>query len=134
MSRLVLDASAVTAVLRSERGHENVVPHLRGGLISSVNLAEVYCTVRMHGSSPEQDEISIRMMQLSVIPFDDQQAKIVASIYQAKLGGTVGIADRVCMALGILSGLPVLTGDHNWLEHEVGVEVRLFRDRTTVKR
>ena len=129
MSRLVLDASAVTAVLRGERGHEKVVPHLRGGLISSVNLAEVYCTARMYGSSPDKDEITIRTMQLTVVPFDDQQAKIVASIYKATLGSTVGIADRVCMSLGILHGLPVLTGDHEWLEHEVPLEVRVFRDR-----
>ncbi len=46
MTRVVLDASAVTAVLRSEQGSENVIPLLRGALISAVNLAEVFCTAR----------------------------------------------------------------------------------------
>lgn len=129
MNKVVLDASAVTAVLRSERGHENVLPHLRGSLISCVNLAEVFCTARSFGSHPEMDERAIQMMQLDVVPFDAEQAKVVASIYCETLGSTVGIADRICMALGLLKGLPVLTGDHKWTEYDVGVDVRLFRKR-----
>ena len=42
MSKHVLDASAVTAVLRKEPGYENVIPHLRGSLISSVNLVKCF--------------------------------------------------------------------------------------------
>lgn len=129
MSKHVLDASAVTAVLRKEPGHEKVLPHLRGSLISSVNLAEVFCTARSYGSAPEVDERAIDTMQLVRVPFDDEQAKLLASIYLETLGSTVGIADRVCMALGLLHGLPVLTGDHQWIEHDVGIKVKLFRKR-----
>jgi len=129
MGRVVLDASAVTAVLRSERGHENVLPHLRGSVISSVNLAEVFCMARSFGSRPEMDERAIQMMQLNVVPFDAEQAKIVASIYCETHGGSVGIADRVCMALGVLHNLPVLTGDHEWTKYDVGIDVQLFRKR-----
>ena len=129
MSRLVLDASAVTAVLRREAGHEKVIPHLRGSLISAVNLAEVFCTARNFGADPALDELAVRTMQLDVIPFDQAQAKMVASIYAKTRGLTVGIADRVCLSLGLMHNLPVLTGDHQWLEHDVGVEVQLFRKR-----
>ena len=129
MSKFVLDASAVTAVLRKEAGHDNVIPHLRGSLISSVNLAEVYCTARSFGSLPEMDQRAIHMMQINCIPFDEEQAGVVASIFTETRGGTVGIADRVCMALGLLHDLPVLTGDHAWTEYDVGVDVQLFRKR-----
>ncbi len=54
---------------------------------------------------------------------------MVASIYSETRGGSVGIADRACMALGLLNDLPVLTGDHEWTEYDVGVEVQLFRRR-----
>ena len=130
MTRLVLDASAVTAVLRREPGYENVLPHLRGSLISSVNLAEVFCVSRARGSQPEMDELAIPRMQLERVPFDDEQAKTVASIYPKTLGNSVGLADRVCMALGLLHGLPVLTGDHDWLQHDTGVEIRVFREKS----
>lgn len=129
MSKCVLDASAVTAVLRKERGHDKVIPRLRGSLISTVNLAEVFCNARSYGSDPEHDEMTIRDMQVEVVPFDHEQARIVSCIFTETLGSTVGIADRVCMALGLLRDLPVLTGDHHWQKHDIGVKVELFRKR-----
>lgn len=131
MTRVVLDASAVTAVLRGEAGHENVIPHLRGSIISSVNLAEVFCISRNKGSPVDVIDHAIRRMQIERVPFDDEQARIVADIYPRTLGSTVGLADRACMALGLLHGLPVLTGDHEWLKHDIGLTVRLFRERKT---
>lgn len=131
MTKAVLDASAVTAVLRKESGYENVLPYLRGSIISTVNLAEVYCTARNFGSRLEIDEMAINAMQLERISFDENQAKLVSSIYPQTLGGTVGLADRVCLALGILYKLPVLTGDHDWRNYNLDVEVRFFRERKT---
>ncbi len=128
MTRAVLDASAVTAVLRQECGYEKVLPYLRGGLISSVNLAEVFCISQLKGSNPKIDELTIARMQIESVPFDDQQAMIVAGIFKGTLGNSVGLADRVCLALGKLHCLPVLTADRDWLAHDIGVEVRLFRE------
>lgn len=128
MSKVVLDASAVIAVLRKESGYENVVPHLRGSLISSVNLAEVFCTARSRNSDPENDEFAVNLMQLQRIAFDDEQARIVSSIDTSTLGTSVGLADRICLGLGLLHQLPVLTSDRDWLKHDIGVEVRLFRN------
>ena len=129
MSSVVLDASAVTAVLRKERGYENVFPLLRGSLISAVNLAEVLCTARLKASDPILDEQHIKLMGLQRVPLDENLAHIVASIYLATRGSTLGFADRACLALGLYKGLPVLTSDSEWLNYTVGVEVRLFRTR-----
>lgn len=129
MTRVVLDASAIVAVLRKEPGHEQVIPHLRGSLVSSVNLAEVFCVTQLRGSRPEIDQLIVSRMRIEHVPFDDAQARMVASIFSRTRGGTVGMADRACMALGLIHGLPVLTADHDWLAHDVGVEVRLFRKR-----
>lgn len=129
MSKMVLDASAVTAVLRREAGHDKVIPHLRGSLISAVNLAEVFCTARNYGSDPVLDELAVRTMQLEVIPFDLAHAKAVASIYSQTQGSTIGFADRAGLALGLMYNLPVLTGNQEMAENDIGVEVRLFRKR-----
>ncbi len=40
MSRVVLDASAILAVLNNERGAETVLPLLRGASVSAVNYGE----------------------------------------------------------------------------------------------
>lgn len=127
MSRFVLDASCILAVLRRETGSEMVMQHLSGSLISSVNMAEVYCCLRRLGSDPEMDRRSIARMELRQINFDDRQAAIVASLYPQTLGSTLGLADRACLALGILEDLPVLTGDRAWVEFDLGIDVQLFR-------
>ena len=41
MTFAVLDASAVLALLFGETGADDVRPRVRGGLISTVNMAEV---------------------------------------------------------------------------------------------
>lgn len=128
MSRAVLDASAVTAVLRKEPGHEAVLPHLRGSMISTVNLAEVFCTSRRFGGMADVDELAIKTMQLERVPFDDEQAHVVASIFAKTQGSSVGLADRICMALGLTRNLPVLTADRAWLQHDLGIEIKLIRD------
>lgn len=131
MTKFVLDASAVTAVLRAEPGAENVIPHLPGSLISSVNMAEVYCTVRSIGSDPEQDQLLLQNMQLVHVPFCDKQAQILSSIYLVTKGSTVGIADRACMSLAMMHELPILTGDRAWISHNTGLDIVLFRHGDT---
>jgi ribonuclease VapC len=127
MTKLVLDASAVTAVLRQEPGAENVIPHLRGSLISSVNLAEVFCITQSRGSRLDHDEFAVRSMHLQRVPFDDAQARVVATIFPKTTGSTIGFADRACLALALSHNLPVLTSDRDWLKPDLGIEVRLFR-------
>lgn len=124
-----MDSSAVTAVLRDERGADAVWPHLRGSLISAVNLAEVLCTSQRRGIQPTTDADSIEKMQLQVVPFDAEQAQLVADVYLKTVGSSVGFADRVCMALALSHGLPALTGDYDWLKHDIGIDVQLFRQR-----
>jgi len=131
MSDFVLDASAVLGVLRSEPGADYVVEHGRGSLISSVNIAEVLSHADIRHASRERVEAGFRAMHLREVPFDREQAEILATIYQLTLGSSVGFADRACMALAKKHGLTALTGDHDWLKHDVGVEIQLFRQRST---
>lgn len=129
MSKAVLDASAVLAVLRNERGAENVIPHLRGSLISSINYAEVLCILREGGGDPEMGELAINGLQIERVAFDSEHAQLVASIYTRTLGTTIGLADRACLSLGLKHGLPVITSDSDWRKVDIGVDVQLFRER-----
>jgi ribonuclease VapC len=126
-SAVVLDASALIAVLRVEPGADVVKRHLRDSYVSSVNVAEVLCKSRSNGASPEADAWALSNMGLIQVPFDFAQAQIVASIRELTAGGNVGLADRACMALGIMQNIPVLTGDREWTKYKLPVEVKLFR-------
>ena len=129
MGRFVMDASAVIAVLREEPGAEQVIPHLFGSLISTVNLAEVFCKSQSRGILPATDALTIQQMKLEVVPFDAEQAQLLANILPKTLGSSVGFADRACMALAMQQQMPALTGDRDWLKHDAGVEIQLFRNR-----
>lgn len=124
MSEYVLDTSAVLSVLRGERGSEFVVKHGRGALISSANTAEVLSCTDVRKASRDFVEAAFGAMGLLEIPFDRVQAELLAEISPQGLG----FVDRACLALAKSRGLIVLTGDRALLKHDVGVEVRLFRE------
>jgi ribonuclease VapC len=81
VSSVVLDASAVLAVLHRETGHQKVVPHLEDGLMSAVNYAEVLKKSVERGT----DLVTARRLVLNfaiiVVPFDDLQAAETARLW-----------------------------------------------------
>jgi ribonuclease VapC len=129
VNSVVLDASAVLAVLNIERGHEKVIPHLSGGLISAVNYSEVLKKSVESGTSLAAVNIHLQHFMLDVVPFDVDQARLAAEIWPAvrKLG--LSFADRACLTLGLTKSAAVLTGDKNMTETDLPVKVKLFRDR-----
>lgn len=130
MSRVVLDGSAVAAVLWREPGHEEVIPHLRGSLMSIVNLAEVIGVSQVRGPSPEMVEYALKRLQIELVAFDDEQARLVASIFSKSHSVPLTFADQASMALAVHRGLPLFTSKQNWIEHDIGVEIHLIRERT----
>lgn len=129
MSNCVLDASAVLAVLFKEPGEEVVRPLLRGSLISSVNAAEVIYRRLKNGESLEHHARMFANLELRVIEFDFDQAVIAASFKPYARSANLSFADRACLSLGLLRGLPVLSTEHDWAKVEMGVDVRLIRQR-----
>jgi len=127
MTRAVLDASAVLAFLRNEPGADVVRPHLRGGLLSAVNLTEVFVksasiNIASHTTASILDELGV-----VCVPFDETHAAVTASLLPPTKSRGLSLADRACLALGKLTRLPVLTADHRWKEVKTGVDVRLIR-------
>ena len=127
MKNAVLDASAVLAVLRREDGADSVRRYLPGGMISCVNLAEVYYKLIYHGESLEYTRFAVGSLQLHVIPFDEEQAAVYASLHRSTLKHSLSYADRACLSLGLLQHVPVITSDSKWDLLEVDVEVIQFR-------
>lgn len=124
---MVLDSSAVIAVLRREAGAENVIPHLRTALISSVNVAEVFYIAEAEGAERSEISSALARMEITEVGFDREQAERLASLYSLTRGGSVGFADRACLALADRYQLPVLTGDREWIKYDIDLDIRLFR-------
>lgn len=129
MSRVVLDASALLAFVRREPGGEMVRDLLAGALLSAVNLAEVLGVSADHGADLAQTEARLRVLPITIVPFDRDDARQVAAFRPATRGRGLSLGDRCCLALGVRTGLPVVTADRAWAGLSLGfdLDVRLIR-------
>lgn len=124
----VLDASAIIAVLRDERGADFIAPHLAGGIVSTVNIQEVVKALLWQGVSITLAKAMISKLQLDIVSHTQEDAYLAAALVPltAKYGS--GLGDRTCMALAISKGVPVVTTDRAWANLEIaGLEVILAR-------
>ena len=128
-NELVLDASAILAVLHAERGHERVIPSLPRGMISAVNYCEVLQKSVSRGAALAAVRLHLDHFMLDVVPFDAEQAARAAEIWPATRAHGLSFADRACLALGLVRSAPVLTGDQSMSQTGLPVRVELFRQR-----
>src|SRR5262245_17526757 len=127
MTEAVLDASALVALLRNEPEAAKVAAVLTRSCISAVNLAETLSKMVEYGKPLDEVCYQIERLSVPVIPFDAEQATIVASLWKATRVAGLSLGDRACLALGLKTRLPVLTADQEWSGLDVGVKVRRIR-------
>jgi ribonuclease VapC len=126
---IVLDSSAVLAILRDEPGAENALEMMVEGVITAINLGEVAQVQFRDGFSRDVIERAIEELAIPVISVDAEIAFTAAEMRMTALAKGMSQADCICLALAKREGVPALTGDRKWLEiaETVGVEVRLIR-------
>jgi len=127
VSRVVLDASALLAILYQEPGGEGVLNYLPGSLLSAVNLSEVVTKSVDMGMTLEEADLALSGFPYEVVAFDAEHASVAASLRAATRPFGLSLGDRACLALGLTSGLPVLTADRKWGECRLGVEILKIR-------
>ncbi len=128
MSKLiVLDASALIALIYQEDGcHlvEKNLPHLE---ISAVNLAEVATYLIKKGHAQEEANVLLNDLSIPTIQFDETQAFLTASLINKTTGYGLSLGDRACLALAILKSQVVLTADKIWQKLNLNIEIKLIR-------
>lgn len=128
MSEVVLDASAVLAMLRDEPGGDEVASFIGRAAISAVNLQEVAKEMLREGVPVADVRVVLDELALDICDHDAEAAYAAAALYEATNQYGRGLGDRSCMALGIQLGLPVLTADREWKRVEAdGLDLRHLR-------
>jgi ribonuclease VapC len=130
VSGIVLDASALLALLNEEPGADVVVATLPGAAISAVNLSEVYAKLDEVGIAGSAARSTLEELGLAVHTFDAEQALATGMLRSRTSAFGLSLGDRACLALGLHLGLPVLTADRVWRDLDpldLGVEVRPVR-------
>jgi len=127
LSNVVLDASALLALLNDETGSEVVAQELPEALIGAVNLSEVVAKLAEHGMPEDAIHVVIDSLGVTVAPFGAPQAYITGMLQPQTRPSGLSLGDRACIALGRSRGLPVLTADRAWATLDLDVDVRVIR-------
>ena len=129
MTRPVLDASALLALLLGEPGADKVKAVLDGALMGVVNLAEVVSHYAKLGATREDIEAMLRPLPIRLIPVDAPLSYEAGMLRPITLERGLSLGDRYCLALARREGVPALTAERRWPEIAMaaGVEVELIR-------
>ena len=127
MNRIILDASAILAVIHQESGYEKLTPDLLGRAVAStVNLAEVQGKLVSRGwMSDEAWEDATSPIQ-EVMPFNQEQARIAGDLMAQTRQLGLSLGDRACLALGIALKSPVYTCEKAWKSLRLGVPIHVI--------
>jgi PIN domain nuclease of toxin-antitoxin system len=124
---MVLDASALLALVNAERGADVVAAALGEAAISAVNLAEVVTKLIDIGvPAPEAWSETASLVPV-VVDFGPELANATARLRAATRRAGLSLGDRACLALAESLQQPALTTDRAWQGLSLGIEIRLIR-------
>jgi ribonuclease VapC len=127
LSRVVLDASALLALLQDEPGAKEVAESIPGAVISTVNLSEVISKLIEKGVPEQAVRAALKELELEIYPFSEDLAYGAGILRPSTRSLGLSLGDRACLALGQQLALPILTTERNWRDLRLEVEVRLIR-------
>ncbi|HJD62033.1 MAG TPA: type II toxin-antitoxin system VapC family toxin [Rickettsia endosymbiont of Degeeriella rufa] len=129
MNNVVLDASALLALIQNEQDSEIVKPLVQFASMSTVNITEVLTFLhRTNKISNDEAFILITETVQSIIPFDLEQAAHTAQLQLYTQHKGLSLGDRACITLGIKLQAPIYTADKIWAELKLNdADIKLIR-------
>jgi ribonuclease VapC len=128
VNSIVLDASALLAVLNGESGAERLTPELLSSAVSStVNLAEVQGKLVERGLQPQDAWETTLSPIREAKAFTAEHAKTAGDLIARTRSLGLSLGDRACLALALALGAPVYTSDKSWKKLNLGVRIHIIR-------
>jgi PIN domain nuclease of toxin-antitoxin system len=126
-SRVVLDASALLALINQESGFDKVAAVMSTACMSSVNVAEVVSKLMDKGFREVEIREIFEALKLLIIPFDEEQGFIAGLLRADTKSLGLSLGDRACLSLAIQQKLSVLTADRVWAGLQLGLNIQMIR-------
>lgn len=120
MADVVLDASAVLALLNREPGGERVERYLAEGVMSAVNAAEVLSKLVDAGLTLGEARESLSLLGFRILGFELRDAEAVAALRTRTKSKGLSLGDRACLALGLRLEAVVVTAERSWAGLKIG--------------
>jgi PIN domain nuclease of toxin-antitoxin system len=115
MGEVVLDASAIMAVIRGEDGAERVEDVLAdGALVTAANLAEVITKLIAYDTAVEEIRAKIAKLNIEVVPVTEEDGVAAGFLYFDTKEFGLSLGDRCCIAVGMRYDALILTADRPW--------------------
>jgi ribonuclease VapC len=128
MERIVLDASAILALIGNEPGADKLTSSLLSRAVASaVNLAEVQTKLVSRGWTSSQAWEDATSPVREVVSFDEQQARVAGDLVTQTRHLGLSLGDRACLALAVVLGLPAYTAEKAWKKLRFIVPIHIIR-------
>lgn len=127
MANVVLDASALMALIRGEAGADRVEDLMPGALISTVNQAEVQTKLVAAGLDEQLAWWHIVEAGCAAAPFSEEHARIAGGLVKITRPLGLSLGDRACLALAIERKATVYTTDRAWEKLSLSIEINVIR-------
>jgi ribonuclease VapC len=127
VNRIVLDASAILAVVIAEPGHERLHAELLSRAIASaVNVAEVHTKLLALGWQSHEAWNDATGVISEIVHFEEEHAKLTGDLAPGTRALGLSLGDRACLALGIVLGAPVYTAERLWRKLRLDVQIHVI--------
>lgn len=128
MNKIVLDASALLAVLNREPGVDRLTPEILSTATSStLNLAEVQGKLVSLGLAPVDAWEATLSPIREATAFTVEHAEAAGNLITKTRPLGLSLGDRACLALGMVLRAPVYTADKSWKKLKLGIKIHLIR-------
>lgn len=125
MSAVVLDASALLAMLRGEPGAKNVEGAIDQARMSVVNMAEVASHYHKLGMPNELVDQMLRPLPIVLVSADAELCWEVGRLRGVTAEAGLSLGDRFCLALAKRDKLPAWTADRKWKDVADAAETKV---------
>ncbi|MEO0683783.1 MAG: type II toxin-antitoxin system VapC family toxin [Cyanobacteria bacterium J06649_11] len=126
-SAVVLDASAIIAVIKEEPGHEAVMPFIRNAVVLSVNFSEAVAYFAKHIVDDQVVSKVVQPFARAVVPYGFEESFLAGKLIRDTQQHGLSLGDRACIALGMVRKTSVITTDRAWAQLDVPIEIKLIR-------
>lgn len=125
---IILDSSALLALIKEESAAEVIKPLLKHTIMSAVNVAEAVLILQQFHVQSQESLTLITDIIGNIMPFDTDQAIYIANLEPQVQNKSLSLGDKICIALGIKLQVPVYTTNTTWLELSISnVDIKVMK-------
>jgi PIN domain nuclease of toxin-antitoxin system len=127
-NKVLLDASAIIALIKKEKGYQIVNDILPTSSMSAVNFSELISTLAREKISSEDIDAMTENIIPEIIPFEQEASIISGKLITITKSKGLSLGDRACIATALYLDLTVYTADKVWAELDIPkLKLKLIR-------